>query len=495
MGVENFFKKNVYIFLICLLIMNCSCSKADVVNDENLKKDNSISMQSEMFILPNKMRVLVMSDPQASLVAHYVFYDVGGLNDFHGKAGIAHFLEHLMFKDTKNNPEGTLINFLNSGGASFNAGTGYELTVYYETLAPELLERIMELEADRMQNVIFDEKKINTERDVIKEERMLRVDNTIDRAFLEKLSAIHYNNVYYGASLIGSMNDLDNIKMYDLENFYKQYYDPSNAILVLSGNVSIELAKELAQKYYGVLPNRVQEDFFEKTSIKIDPKQLIADKIEKKFELAMTSEKVKSPTYFQVFSAPTLQTAETGLKDGLAMELLNFLLKEGKGMLFSELLEKQKKVSNISISYNMFGKDYTPLLVKANTLTQDGLHDLKDDIINFFNNAKNLITDEMVRETARMLSIDYIYLMDDLEDRAEILGELALVKEIKDPHKFMQNLVSEFNKITAADLHILIDKVFINGYTCVGRLYPANEMQVKKSVPADDLLHSELQKI
>ncbi len=442
---------------------------SEMIQNADSKKE---MYKVENFVLKNGMRLIVNEDNSTNLISHYIVYNVGGIQDFHGKAGIAHFLEHMMFKSTKNFKEGDLTKFFNNNGVIFNAGTGKELTVYYETAENYLLEDLMKFESDRMQNLILKKDEIDNERNVIKEERRMRVDNVPIRGFIEKLEAVHYDSEYYGASLIGLMSDLDNIKEIDLENFYKQYYDPSNATLILSGNVSAKNASQLAEKYYGVLENRIDKDFSEKHSPKINPADLVKTKISDRFYLDLKSENVKSPTYIQVFCAPTLRSKERDLKPALALDILAFLLKEGKDMLFSEFVEKQKIASDVSMIYESFGGDFYPLKLILIAKKNDDLNFFEEKIKSFFqNDLSKILNDEIVEKTARIMGIDHIYNMDILENRAEFISYAALVEKIENPGEFLNQYPRLLLDVKKEDILKVASDVFLKGPSTIGKLF------------------------
>ena len=136
-------------------------------------------------VLANGMRVVIIKKDFQNIISHSIFYDVGGLNDFFGKAGLAHFLEHLMFRSTVNQKSGNLINFFDRNGVRYNAGTSFEFTVYYEVARRELLADLMRFESDRMMNLILKDDEITKERAIVKEERRMRVDDVPEEKFLE----------------------------------------------------------------------------------------------------------------------------------------------------------------------------------------------------------------------------------------------------------------------------------------------------------------------
>ncbi|WP_299916374.1 pitrilysin family protein [uncultured Roseobacter sp.] len=206
------------------------------------------------FKLDNGMQVVVVEDHRAPVVQHMVWYKAGSADEPVGSSGVAHFLEHLLFKATDTLEAGELSATVARNGGRDNAFTSYDYTAYFQRVAADRLELMMRMEADRMRNIRLTEENILTERDVIIEERNQRTENSPGALFGEQLSAAQYLNHRYGVPIIGWMHEMQTLDMEDALGFYEIYYSPNNAILVVSGDVTPAEVRTLADKYYGVIP-------------------------------------------------------------------------------------------------------------------------------------------------------------------------------------------------------------------------------------------------
>jgi zinc protease len=206
------------------------------------------------FSLENGMDVVVVEDHRAPVVQQMVWYRAGSADEPKGQSGVAHFLEHLLFKATETMAAGELSATVAANGGQDNAFTSYDYTAYFQRVASDRLELMMRMEADRMRNIRLTENDIVTERDVILEERNQRTDNNPRALFGEQMNASQYLNHRYGVPIIGWRHEMEELDMEDALSFYQTYYSPNNAILVVSGDVDPEEVKQLAEKYYGVIP-------------------------------------------------------------------------------------------------------------------------------------------------------------------------------------------------------------------------------------------------
>lgn len=206
------------------------------------------------FALDNGMQVVVVEDHRVPVVQHMVWYRAGSADEPIGQSGVAHFLEHLLFKGTDTLAPGELSATVAANGGRDNAFTSYDYTAYYQRVASDRLELMMRMESDRMVNLRLSEDEIITEREVILEERNQRTDNNPRALFGEQLNAAQYLNHRYGQPIIGWRHEMEELDMEDALSFYGTYYAPNNAILVVSGDVEPDAVKSLAETYYGVIP-------------------------------------------------------------------------------------------------------------------------------------------------------------------------------------------------------------------------------------------------
>lgn len=208
----------------------------------------------QTFTLDNGMEVVVLPNHRAPVVLHMMWYKAGSADEPPGKSGVAHLLEHLMFKGTAKNPDGAFSRILAKHGGQENAFTSYDYTGYYQNVAADRLEMVMELEADRMTNLVLNAADVVTERDVVLEERNQRIENNPGaRLRVAARKKLFPKGHPYGRPVIGWRDELAGLTREDALAFYKAHYAPDNAVLVVAGDVDVEDVKRLAQKYYGAI--------------------------------------------------------------------------------------------------------------------------------------------------------------------------------------------------------------------------------------------------
>ncbi|MCK0150223.1 insulinase family protein [Marivita sp. S6314] len=214
----------------------------------------SIEDQVSTFQLENGMDVVVIEDHRAPAAVHMVWYRAGSADEQPGVSGVAHFLEHLLFKGTEKLEPGEFSEIVKANGGTDNAFTSFDYTAYFQRVAADRLGLMMEMEADRMKNIQLDGEDILTERDVIIEERNQRVENDPGSLFREQRMAAQYLNHAYGRPIIGWRHEMVTLDLDDALAFYRQFYSPNNAVLVVAGDVQPDEVLALAQEHYGPIP-------------------------------------------------------------------------------------------------------------------------------------------------------------------------------------------------------------------------------------------------
>jgi zinc protease len=207
--------------------------------------------QVTQFALANGMTVVVIPDRRTPVVTHMIWYRVGAADEPAGKSGIAHFLEHLMFKGTAKNPAGRFSQRLAAIGGQENAFTSNDYTGYFQRTAREHLGELMDFEADRMTGLVLSDEIIKSERDVILEERNQRIENEPGARLSEQVSAAQYLNHPYHKPIIGWRHEMETLNREDALTFYRRFYAPQNAVLVVAGDVTPDEVRTLAEKTYG----------------------------------------------------------------------------------------------------------------------------------------------------------------------------------------------------------------------------------------------------
>src|SRR5215469_8249747 len=208
------------------------------------------------FMLKNGLQLVVVPDHRSPVVTHMVWYRVGGADDPPGLSGAAHFFEHLMFRGTKTVPNGELSKIVTRNGGQDNAQTSYDFTVYFQRIAKDRLPIMMGLEADRMVNLDLSEPNLQSERDVVLEERHLRVDSQPQAMAQEQMEAALQLTHPYGRPVIGWEKEIRSIGRAQAIDFYQHHYAPNNAMVMVAGDVTPEEVRKIAEEKYGAIPSR-----------------------------------------------------------------------------------------------------------------------------------------------------------------------------------------------------------------------------------------------
>lgn len=268
------------------------------------------------FTLENGLQVVVVENDRVPVVSHMVFYKVGGADEPRGKSGIAHFLEHLMFKGTKSVPLGAFSAEVKRIGGRENAFTSYDYTGYFQNVAKEHLGRMMELEADRMANLLLPADQIQPELEVVREERRSRIDNDPSSLHGEQVAAATYLAYPYRIPLIGWEDEVAQLTRDDAEAFYRTWYAPNNAILLVAGDVTADEVRRMAERTYGLIPAR---DVPDREALRGgEPEQISARIVEG------TSPRIDQPSWSRRWLAPGRRWGDTAQTPALevAAEIL-----------------------------------------------------------------------------------------------------------------------------------------------------------------------------
>jgi zinc protease len=284
--------------------------------------------------LPNGLDIVVIPDHRAPVVTHMVWYRNGSADDPVGKSGIAHFLEHLMFKGTKDHPAGEFSELIADFGGQENAFTSNDYTAYFQRVAKEHLQVCMEYEADRMQNLVLSDEVVTPERDVVLEERRMRTDSDPADLLNEAVQAALFTRHPYGTPVIGWASDIEALGRADALAYYDRFYAPENAILVVAGDVEPAAVIDLARAVYGRIPGRGAAP----QRVRVCEPDLHAHRL-----VTLADVKVEQPSYQTVFRVPSYRTAAPG--EGEALEALAHYLGGGQASLLFKTLVIDKKIA------------------------------------------------------------------------------------------------------------------------------------------------------
>lgn len=369
--------------------------------------------QVTTFVLDNGMDVVVIEDHRAPVVVHMVWYKAGSADERPGVSGVAHFLEHLLFKGTETLAPGEFSATVARNGGSDNAFTSYDYTAYFQRVAADRLELMMRMESDRMVNIQLSEDDALTERDVIIEERNQRVENNPSALFREQHNAAQYLNHRYGVPIIGWQHEMNNLGLEDAYEFYRTYYAPNNAILIVAGDVEPQEVRELAETYYGVIP--ANPDLPERIRPQ-EPRQMA--------ERRMTFEdpRVAQPYLARSYLAPE---RDSGAQEtAAALTVLSELLGGGTTSLLTEKLQfETRKAVYTGAWYSGLSLDDTTFdltIVPAAGVTLEQAEAAMDDVITSF--LETGVDAEHLERIKMQIRAAEIYARDDVSGLANRYG-------------------------------------------------------------------------
>ncbi len=380
-------------------------------------------VQPESFTLKNGMQVIVLPDHRAPVVTHMVWYRVGSADEPQGKSGIAHFLEHLMFKGTKKIPPGEFSKIVARLGGNDNAFTSYDYTAYFQRVALEKLPQVMEMEADRMANLRLDDAVVLPERDVILEERNTRTDNNPAALFSEQVEAAQFLSHPYGRPVIGWRHEMEQLTTQDALEHYRRHYGPDNAYLIVAGDITAASLRPLAEKYYGAvksrgIPARVRPQ---------EPPQLAARHLE------MFDERVAEPNWQRSYLTPSHNRRADSDPD--ALEVLSQILGGGAtSRLYRTLIIEKAIATSAAATYQGSALDYGQFYIQATPRVGQTVPALEREVENVLTQLlKDGVSADEVDRAKRQMIASAVYAQDNQQTMAQIFGEvLATGRSIED---------------------------------------------------------------
>ena len=366
----------------------------------------------ETFTLANGMEVVVVSNRRAHVVSHWVWYRVGTADSPPGLSGLPHFLEHLMFKGTGRIPPGEFSKTVARNGGNDNAFTSYDYTAYFQTIARDRLELVMGMEADRMTDLRLVDDIVYPERDVILEERRSRVDNEPSSLLGEQLNAAQFLHHPYRLPVIGWMHEIEAYRREDAEAFYRQWYAPNNAILVVVGDIDADELRPLAERAYGRIPARP-----------VPQRRRLAEPPQHaERRLSLSDPRVRQPSLIRSYLAPSYASQGSEHAYPLAV-LAEALGSGGTSRLYRRLVVDQGLATGAGCSYWASCLDRTTFRIYSSPRPGVELDELEAaldaEIAALLENG--IAGDELARTKRRMLA-DAIYARDSLSGAAHVLG-------------------------------------------------------------------------
>ena len=443
------------------LIMFSGLDVAQLTSGRDAKssKEKAASAEVERFSLSNGMEVVLVANHRIHAVSHTLWLKTGAADDPLGKSGLAHYLEHLLFKGTPTHPAGRYDAIIEGLGGQFNAFTGTDYTGYYVTIAKEHLAQVMILEADRMRYLLPSDSDFAKERDVIIEERKSRVENQPRAKLNEAMNAALFRHHPYRIPIIGWMHEMEGLTGEDAKWFYDTYYNPANMVLVVAGDIERNELQHLAEKHYGVIPAR-----------KVEPRNWVKEPPQEAARLVrLRHEQVQQPMWVRSYIAPSLVEGER--KHAVPLEVLAQWLGGGKtSVLYRELVVRQKIATAVSVDYSPLTRgpsDFSIRAVPANGVSLASLRKAVDVLLMRVRNQR-IAADDLVR-IKTLLKADAIYARDGLEPVAQTVGVLRVLGLSED---YFIRWAEHIDAVSAEEVRDAAQAVLHSEASVTGELLP-----------------------
>lgn len=364
------------------------------------------------FTLDNGLEVVVIEDHRAPVISHMIWYRVGSADEPPLKSGIAHFLEHLLFKGTEKLAPGEFSKIVAENGGEDNAFTSFDYTAYFQNVARDKLDLVMGMEADRMVNLRLDAREVATERKVVLEERDSRTDNNPSAILGEAVSAAQFMAHPYGRPIIGWEHEIEALDLQDALDFYRRHYAPNNAILIVAGDVDPQAVLALARKHFGPIPRGPE---IERRRIQ-EPPQLAERRV------TYRDARVRQPSLQRTYLAPSRVRGES--RHAVPLQFLDQILGGGSlSRLYQDLVVKRKLAAQAGSYYSSLRLDHTAFLVYANPnpgVDLDALETAMDETLTAL--LRDGVNEEEVERARSILLAEAIYARDSLQTGARIIG-------------------------------------------------------------------------
>jgi len=351
------------------------------------------------FSLTNGMQVLVIPDHRAPVVTQMLWFKVGAVDDPPGISGLAHFFEHMMFRGTKAVPGDLYAQTIAKNGGEDNAFTTHDYTAFYEQIAADRLKLAMELEADRLANLDLSDSNVSTERDVVLEERRMRVDNNPQALTTEQMEAALHLSHPYGRPVLGWPEEVRHIDRVSALDFYKHHYAPNNATLIIAGDVTPDQVRVMAQSIYGKVaarPLQPRAEFAE-------PRRLTETR------MTVVRPDVEVPVFIRTYRVPSYAQATPGQAESFEA-LAQIMGGDQTAALYRSLVEEKKLATDAGCSYQGYARDageFTVYAVPRPGVSLETLEKAADQVIQGFTAAQAKPSDLTRAKTQLVASVTY----------------------------------------------------------------------------------------
>ncbi len=404
--------------------------------------------------LSNGLKVILLENHKAPLTSFQVWYRAGARNERVGKTGLAHLLEHMMFKGTNKVSGAEFTRIINENGGEENAFTSHDFAAYFETMASDRIGVSLELESDRMQNLVLRESDFLTERMVVIEERRMRTDDNPQAFLLEQLEAAAYQSQPYRWPVVGWPEDIERLTLDDVHAFYSDYYNPSNAFIVVTGDFKKEELLPRIEKAFGGIPSGTPK----KQYLIQDPPQTGERRI-------LVRRPAQLASIIVAWHVPNVRD-----RDSYVLDVIRAILSEGKSSRLYERLVRGKALAvEVSADYSLVTQDPSLFYISASVLPGKEMTEVEKEIYEELEALKTIAVDPRELEKAKnQLEASFVFDQDSLFSLAENLAQYEISSEWSDIQKYVPSIRS----VTPEDVQRVAARYFTENNRNVGILVP-----------------------
>jgi len=412
------------------------------------------SMNVTEKVLPNGLKVLLKEDRKAPVVTFQIWYKVGSRNECLGKTGMSHMLEHMMFKGTKKYGPKTFSQTVQRNGGNDNAFTSRDYTAYFENFSADRISISLDLESDRMQNLLIDPKEFLSEREVVKEERRMRYEDDPVNSLTEQMMAVAFSAHPYQWPVIGWMADINNITRDDLYRHYRTYYTPNNATIVVVGDFDTKNMFAQIERFFGSIPRGPEVPKVGAVELKHQGERRLVFK-----------RQAELPAVLAGYQVPTVKQP-----DSYALEVLQGVLSSGKSSRLYRSLVYEKQIAlsvggdydNVSADPNIFTLYASVMPGKTADVVEKALYAEVDKL------KTESISDEELQKAKNQIESSFIMGQDSIFYQAMLLGQFETVAEWRLLEKYVDNI----RAVTKEDVMRVAKEYFTENNRTVGILVP-----------------------
>jgi zinc protease len=409
--------------------------------------------------LKNGMRVIVKEDRRAPTAVQMVWYRVGSVDEVDGTSGVAHVLEHMMFKGTPSVGPGEFNKRVAAAGGRDNAFTSRDYTAYYQQVPKEKLEEMMQLEADRMRHLNVDAKEFEQEIKVVMEERRMRTDDNPQSKLFEQMTAVAFQAHPYRRPIIGWMNDLETMTVADAKAWYDTWYVPNNAYAVITGDVDHQAVFALAEKYYGPLEGRA----LPVRKAQTEPAQEGVRKVSVKAPAEL-------PVLIMGYKAPVLRDVEKD-SEPYALDMLSAILDGHDAARFNKKLVRENKVAlSVGIDYDGTARGPGMLYLHGSPSEGKTVADLEAALrAEIAHVQKDGVSEQELKRAKAQLLASQVYKLDSMFGQAMEIGQN---ESAGIPYQKISRMLEKLQQVTAAEIQAVAQKYFNDDALTIGVLDP-----------------------